>query len=196
MPAADRVQARLVLRERRAGCDPATRGLRDERIFSALGELIAGLPIANPTVALYWPMAGEPDPRAALQRWHRQGWSLALPRVQAPAEALRFCAWSPGEPLVAGLFGTRQLADCRDCLPDVVVMPCLGFDPRGYRLGYGGGYYDRTLARIAAGGRPCVAIGVAHDEAEISGFEPHVHDRALDWILTESRRLAGAAAPG
>ena len=122
--------------------------------------------------------------------------AYAPPRVQAPAEALRFCAWSPGEPLVAGLFGTRQPADCRDCLPDVVVMPCLGFDPRGYRLGYGGGYYDRTLARIAAGGRPCVAIGVAHDEAEISGFEPHVHDRALDWILTESRRLAGAAAPG
>ncbi len=172
------------------------RGLRDDRIFSAVGELIAALALEHPTVALYWPMAGEPDPRAALPNWHRAGWSLALPRVQARAEALRFCAWAPGEPLVPGLLGTRQPADCRECLPDVVVVPCLGFDARGFRLGYGGGYYDRTLARLAALGRRCVAIGVADDEAEISGFEPHVHDRALDWVLTESRRLAGAAAPG
>ncbi|MCL4746977.1 MAG: 5-formyltetrahydrofolate cyclo-ligase, partial [Burkholderiaceae bacterium] len=69
---------------------------------------------------------------------------------------------------------------------DLIVIPCLGFDARGHRLGYGGGYYDRTLAA-----RALATIGVAYDCLEVRGFDAQPHDRVLDWIVTESRVLAG-----
>lgn len=74
----------------------------------------------------------------------------------------------------------------------MIVLPCLGFDARAFRLGYGGGFYDRTLAEFAKcekNPHPVLTIGVAYDDAEIQGFEPHTHDRALDWIITQARRI-------
>jgi 5-formyltetrahydrofolate cyclo-ligase len=138
-------------------------------------------------------MPGEPDVRSALERWHREGWDLALPQVRGRGTPLRFAAWAPGDPLAAGPLGTREPADALERIPDVLVIPCLGHDERGYRLGYGGGYYDRTLAAMGDAGRRVVAIGVAREGAAVRGFEPGPHERPLDWIVTPSRRIPGQA---
>lgn len=193
--AADRAGARRALRALRAGDGTDSRRDADRAIFVAVGELIAGLGRVAPVVAAYWPMPGEPDPREALADWHRAGWPLALPAVRRPDAPLDFCAWAPGDDMAGGLMGTRQPSRCVERVPEVLVIPCLGFDARGFRLGYGGGFYDRTLAALANAGRRIVAIGVARDDAQVVGFEPHAHDRALDCIVTESRRIPSLPAP-
>ena len=195
IPAADRAAARRQLRALRAGDGTDSRRDADRAIFAGVGELITQLGQVAPVVAAYWPMPGEPDPREALANWHRAGWSLALPVVRGPEEPLDFCAWAPGDDIAGGLQGTRQPSRCVVCVPDVLVIPCLGFDGRGFRLGYGGGFYDRTLAALANAGCRVVTIGVARDDAQVVGFEPHAHDRALDCIVTESRRIPARPAP-
>lgn len=206
--AADRPAARRALRARRETLPADAGAAEDAAIFAAVDALLAalamppraaepaGVPQAPaPTLAAYWPMRGEPDVRPALTRWHEAGWRLALPQVLGRATPLRFACWAPGQPLVAGPMGTREPADGQACLPEVLVIPCLGHDEAGYRLGYGGGYYDRTLAALAQAGRRFVAIGVAREGAAVRGFEPGPHERPLDWIVTPSRRIAGRA-PG
>ena len=208
--AADRTAARRALRARRETppADAGAKAADDAAIFAAVDALLAGFAVrpreaggagvsqaSAPILAAYWPMAGEPDVRPALTRWHEAGWRLALPQVNGRAAPLRFARWVPGRPLVAGPLGTREPADGPECLPDVLVIPCLGYDEAGYRLGYGGGYYDRTLAALALAGQRFVAIGVAREDAAIRGFEPGPHERPLDWILTPSRRIA-RRAPG
>ncbi|HPU52449.1 MAG TPA: 5-formyltetrahydrofolate cyclo-ligase [Burkholderiaceae bacterium] len=199
VPAGDRALARRLLRERRGAVAPGARGAADRSLFAAAGELIGRLighrvPDA-PVVAGYWPMAGEPDPRPALADWHRAGWRLALPVVRQKDAPLEFCAWQPGDDMAPGPMGTWHPARCIPTTPDVLVIPCLGFDAGRYRLGYGGGYYDRTIEALVRAGRRVVTIGVAHDDAQMIGFEPHAHDRALDCIVTESRRLPDLPAP-
>ncbi|MBK8767181.1 MAG: 5-formyltetrahydrofolate cyclo-ligase [Burkholderiaceae bacterium] len=195
IPAADRASARRLLRARRASEASGSRRDADRCLFRAVGELIAGLGQAAPVIAAYWPMSGEPDPREALADWHRAGWRLALPAVRQLNAPLDFFAWAPGDEMAGGLLGTWQPARQVACVPDVLVIPCLGFDGRAYRLGYGGGFYDRTLAALTGAGRRVVTIGVAHDDAQVVGFEPHAHDRALDCIVTESRRIPSRPAP-
>ena len=121
----------------------------------------------------------------------RAGWGLLLPRVLARDRPLDFLPWAPGERLSVGRLGTWEPAPAPARVPDLMLIPCLGFDERGDRLGYGGGYYDRSLAALDAAGAPVIAIGVAPECAAMSGFEPGPHDRPLDWIVTESRRLRG-----
>lgn len=135
---------------------------------------------------MYWPIHDEPDLRPAMRDWHDAGLVIALPRVIARDSPLGFGVWHPDEPLESGPFGTRHPATVvPDLCPDLIVIPCLGFDARCYRLGYGGGFYDRTLARLP-GSR---SAGVAYDACEVTGFDAHSHDLPLDWVVTESRLI-------
>jgi 5,10-methenyltetrahydrofolate synthetase len=220
VPAAERREARRLLRARRAIRPPSVCEATDAALLAGLDALLedGGLRDLPPTdeaagrepapgsrapspspsaprglLAAYWPMPGEPDVRPAMRRWWRAGWGLLLPRVVARDEALVFLPWEPGERLSAGLLGTWEPALAPARVPDLILIPCLGFDERGYRLGYGGGFYDRSLAALDAAGAPVVAIGVAPECALMSGFEPGPHDRPLDWIVTESRRIRGRA---
>lgn len=185
--AADRAAARGALRVARAAIGAEDRAAADARIATAVEKLVAG--IGPPCVAGYWPMDAEPDLRPSMARWHAAGIAVALPRVAARDAPLVFDRWVPGCELAAGAHGTLHLARVDPVEPRMLVVPCLGFDPRGHRLGYGGGYYDRTLAA-----RAVASIGVAYDVLEVVGFEVQAHDRALDWLVTESRLLARAAA--
>lgn len=185
--AADRVAARRALRAVRTAIGADDRTAADARIAAAVEKLVAG---TRPTcVAGYWPIDAEPDLRPSMARWHAAGIAVALPRVAERHAPLVFERWAPGCELVAGAHGTLHPARTEPVEPRVLVIPCLGFDVRGHRLGYGGGYYDRTLAALAV-----ASIGVAYDVLEVLGFEAQAHDRTLDWIVTESRVLAGAAA--
>jgi len=183
--ASDRRAAREALLTRRTALAADARADADREIRARLARLVATLAPAPRVVAGYWAMRGEPDLGELLAAWHEEGLEVALPRVAAAAAPLEFGRWRPGAVLAAGAFGTRHPEPHDALVPDVIVLPCLGFDALCHRLGYGGGYYDRTLARLP-GAR---AIGVAYDECEIVGFEPQPYDRGLDAVVTQRRAL-------
>ena len=145
---------------------------------------------APKTLAGYWPIGDEPDLRELLHAWHRAGIVVALPRVVAKASPLEFGGWGPDARLADGPFGTLHPEPHLPVTPEVVIVPCLGFDAQCDRLGYGGGYYDRTLGALTGVG----AFGVAHDACEMIGFEPASFDRTLDAVVTERRVLRRQAA--
>jgi len=128
----------------------------------------------------------EIDPAQLLARLHREGFRLCLPVMEGKGLPLVFRAWSPGDAMGRVQWGIAEpLPDKSVLEPDIVLVPLLAFDAQGYRLGYGGGFYDRTLARLRAI-KPVVAVGVAYDELKVDAV-PHLHyDQPLDWVLTPS----------
>ena len=136
------------------------------------------------TVALYWPIGTEVDPRPLAETLHRSGRLLVLPAVIAPRTPLSFRPWTPGDALEDGPLGTRQPAGIETWRPDTVLVPLLGFDRSGNRLGYGGGFYDRTLRALRADG-PIRAVGAAFAVQELSAVPVGEHDQPLDAVITE-----------
>ena len=133
-------------------------------------------------LGVYWPLRGEPDLHPAYARLAACGVQLALPVVLARDAPLGFAYWNPGEAMQRDAMGVAIPALARTApVPDALLVPCLGFNGAGYRLGYGGGYYDRTLALAA---RPATA-GVAY-ACQGASFDAAAHDVALDVILTEA----------
>lgn len=136
-------------------------------------------------VAGYWAMRGEIDVRPVLEVLAERGQVTALPVVVDRKGPLVFRRWTVGEPLEEGPYGTRHpRADAEEVRPVCLLVPLLAFDRRGYRLGYGGGYYDRTLALLRAQG-PVVAIGIAYAGQEVEAIPTEPHDEKLDWVVTE-----------
>ena len=148
--------------------------------------LTAFTPPAGCVVSGYWPMRDEFDVRPLLREFHDRGHPCALPVVIGRGQALAFRAWSPGDPLVDAAYGTRvPPEDAAQMTPELLLVPMLAFDDRGYRLGYGGGFYDRTLATLKAP----IAVGCAYDAQRVEALPIDDHDRRLDWIVTEKRSL-------
>lgn len=145
-----------------------------------LGERAPGV------VSAYYPMAGEIWPLRLMAALKSNGHSLALPVMQGKTDPLLFRAWAPGDELIAGVWGIRQPAPSQPAVvPDILLVPLLAFDTRGYRLGYGGGYFDRTLHDLRKR-KPILAVGLGLDELEVDAV-PHLdYDERLDWILTPS----------
>jgi 5-formyltetrahydrofolate cyclo-ligase len=137
-------------------------------------------------VSGYYPMEGEIWPLPLMAALRAKGHSLALPVMQGKADPLLFRAWTPGDTLIPGVWGIRQPAPERPVvLPDILLVPLLAFDARGYRLGYGGGYYDRTLRHLRSL-KPILAVGLGLDALEVDAV-PHLdYDERLDWVLTPS----------
>lgn len=156
-----------------------------ERLLPIVGELLATRGTAatagqtRPVIGAYVPFRGEPDLSAAVASWRAAGWDVALPKVVAPDAPLVFGRWDEGATLVPGRYGIAVPEPFVAVRPSLLVAPCVGFDPRGFRLGYGGGFYDRTIAAL---GVP--AVGVAFDEARIESFEPGPFDARLDALVT------------
>jgi 5-formyltetrahydrofolate cyclo-ligase len=136
-------------------------------------------------LGVYWPIRGEPDLRHAYDAIARQGVQLALPVVVGTDLPLHFAAWSPGEPTETGPMNVSvPVPPHRIVSPDALLIPCVGFNRERIRLGYGGGFYDRTLARAP---RP-LAIGIAYQQA-LAEFAAEPHDVALDIVITEEAGL-------
>ncbi|WP_233588906.1 5-formyltetrahydrofolate cyclo-ligase [Falsigemmobacter faecalis] len=145
------------------------------------GEMLAG----------YAAMRSEADPALAMAA-HEGG--CCLPVVLRKAAPLIFRTWTPGEPLVEGSFGTRMPpGTAPERIPRVLIVPMLAFDARGYRLGYGGGFYDRTLEALRAKG-PVTAIGFAFDAQEADLVPVELTDQPLDLIVTPTRLIWPMAA--
>lgn len=139
------------------------------------------------TIGAYLPIGSEPDLNPALVAWSRasEGRALALPCcTDREAGEMDYRLWTPGEPLAADAAGIPAPAGAK-VVPDALVIPCLGWTRSRRRLGYGGGYFDRYIARVSqAGAKPrLIGVGFAVNEAEDMLFEPH--DLPLDLIITD-----------
>lgn len=143
----------------------------------------------RPVVSAYWPMGEELDVRPLLTALAARGNPCALPVVAGKVEALVFRRWRPGDGLAPGPFGTSEPgAGAEAVTPGIVVVPLLAFDRAGNRLGYGAGFYDRTLAALRARG-PVLAVGVAFDAQEVDAVPVAAGDQPLDRVVTETRSL-------
>jgi 5,10-methenyltetrahydrofolate synthetase len=164
----------------RLAIDVSLRSEYSRRIAARLREIIGD--VRDVTVSAYWPFRGEPDLRDLMATISADGGRCALPVVVERHRPLVFRQWSPGQPLERGVWNIPVPADGAEVIPDVVIAPVVGFDPRCYRLGYGGGFFDRTLAALPA--RPRV-LGVGYSGAAIPTIYPQPHDIAMDLIVTE-----------
>ncbi|MBI3444263.1 MAG: 5-formyltetrahydrofolate cyclo-ligase [Magnetospirillum sp.] len=158
-------------------------GLNASLALAALAPVL-DIP-ARAVVAGYWPLGDEIDPLPLLRDLAGRGCILALPVVTETGQPLDFRQWNLDEGLEPGPHGTRHpLAPAPSVIPSVVLVPLLAFDLRGFRLGYGGGYYDRTLARLRQGGG-VAAIGLAFAAQEVEEVPAGPWDQRLDRIATE-----------
>lgn len=170
-----KAEARRHALERRAGCDPA------------LGAALAGHvlaeapPPAGAVVAGFWPMGQEIDIRPLLQALEARGHPLVLPVTPRRGQPLAFRRWRFGAPLERGPMGTRQPGEGETVPPDWLLVPLLAFDRAGRRLGYGGGYYDRTLAALP--GATALGCGYAAQEMDVVPAGPM--DARLARVATE-----------
>ncbi len=150
----------------------------------AAAEALAQIALENlsfpETVAGVWPLPGEIDLRPLLQELHARGHRIVLPFTPPKGERLSFRSWAPGSPMLPGRFGTLY-PDGAQAEPDLLFVPLLAFDRAGRRLGYGGGYYDRTLAALP--GR--VGVGFGYASQEVGAVPVEAHDVVLSAVVTE-----------
>jgi len=175
---------REVRRDRVAAREALTwedRRPRNEAIDHLLAAGFAAF--GGQTVAFCWPFRSEPEPRFAVRRWREAGAEAALPVVVAPGTPMIFRQWWPGVATAPGVYDIPYPVDSLEVIPTAALVPLVGFDAAGYRLGYGGGYFDRTLAEYRA--RP-VTVGLAYELARLRTIHPQPHDVPMDFIVTEA----------
>jgi 5,10-methenyltetrahydrofolate synthetase len=165
----------------REAIPPHERHSRNERItrqLLAAFDVLAGAPIG-----FCWPFRAEPDPRFFLREMRRQGSRTALPVVVGKGKPLEFREWWPGAPTMPGVLDLPIPQATEVLRPRVLLVPPIGFDAQGYRLGYGGGFFDITLAATAP--QP-LTIAVAFEVSRIQTIYPQPHDIPMDFVVTES----------
>ena len=154
-----------------------------ERVAAQVAEVLDQLIdfALRPTVSLYWPFRGELDLREWMHRAHARGAQIALPVVAAKSQPMVFREWAPGCKMERGIWKIPVPSESNIVTPTVVVSPLVGHDPDCFRLGYGGGFFDRTL--LALSPRPMV-IGVGHPCSSIPTIYSQPHDIPMDVIVT------------
>jgi len=143
-------------------------------------------------IGFCWPFKAEFDARYAVRHWREQGAVAALPEVTGKGQPLRFSQWWPGAPMKRGVYDIPVPDGTPLVLPDIAIVPMNAFDGRCFRLGYGGGYFDRTLAALE---KRVVAIGVTYDACRLPSIFPQAHDIAMDFVVTEAGIYGSAGEP-
>ena len=164
-----------------ARLDLADREARSRIVSDRLLRWLRTMPLQR--LAFYWPTRGEPEVTAAVTTWLAEDSrrTAALPVVAG--QLLEFAPWRPGAPMKAGAFGIQVPDTGSRAKPQLLVIPCVGIDDLRYRLGYGGGFYDRTVAVFAV--RPSM-VGISFDCGRVKSIDPQPHDIQLDLGITES----------
>ncbi len=180
-PPSDREQLRKTMIAARRQLPPGQVQEWSARIVARLLQQFPAPP--GNCIAFCWPIHHEPDIRAALEAWQARGATGALPVVTAPAQPLAFRPWTRDTPLEPDRYGIPTPMAGPWVVPDVLLLPLNAFDDAGFRLGYGGGFFDRTLAALAP--RP-LSIGVGFELNRVASIGPAAHDQPLDWICTEA----------
>ena len=160
------------------------RAAQTSAIASDLNQLILAAP--GTVVSVYWPIKAEPDLRPWMHAMSERGVHIALPVAVELSQPLTFREWRPNARMARGLWKIPYPAEGAEVVPTVVIAPVVGFDNECFRLGYGGGFFDRTLAGFDAAP---LAIGVGFAVALIPTIFPQPHDIPMDWIVS------GAAPP-
>jgi 5-formyltetrahydrofolate cyclo-ligase len=202
----DKQTARKTLIEQRLNLPDRLQ--RAELLQRVLRIWLVGRP--DTVIGAYWPIKGEFDPLPALYRWQEDallapslgGWpvsadappmagdslakqlprKIGLPVVNKETRTLSFHAWYPGCPMAEDAYGIPKPKDTEEVVPTLLLVPCVGWGPGGYRLGYGGGFYDRTLASYTP--KP-VTVGLGYSIGALPDLQPEAHDVPLDAILSE-----------
>ncbi len=138
--------------------------------------------VSGKMVSLYWPIRGEPDLRALRHEIDAAGGYCCLPVVSIKNHPLSFRRWDQNTVLKKGTWSLAEPTDSEEVTPDVLLAPFIGIDKNGYRLGYGGGYFDRTLASLKT---PFRAIGVGFEEQRIRTIYPQPHDIPMHLVVTD-----------
>lgn len=181
---------REALIARRLAIPETERHDANERLTAALVD--AFTPPAEAVAGFCWPFKNELDARFAVRHWREGGAYGALPEVAAPRTPLTFRLWKPGVAMRAGVYDIPVPDGTPVVLPDIAIVPMNGFDGRGFRLGYGGAFFDRTLAALE---RRIVAIGIAFEALRMETIHPQPHDIPMDFVVTESAIYAASGEP-
>ena len=174
------IEQRLALPDRQQRCDLLQRVMR---------IWLVNRP--DTVIGAYWPIKGEFDPLPALHRWKEDGELLderqlrriGLPVVDKMHKTLKFHAWHPGCPMEEDAYGIPKPKDTEVIVPTLLFVPCVGYGPGGYRLGYGGGFYDRTLATLQPSP---YTVGLGFTNGFVGDLVPEPHDMPLDAILNDN----------
>jgi len=187
---------RTRLKQRRAAMDPVERSrgalLIRGRLYTWLATTRtrlreAGRPVPE-NIAAFWPLDEEPSLLPLLQQWvEEEGYRVSLPVVTTAGAPLQFRIWTPDAPMQPGAYGIHEPAGEIAPPPDIILVPALGYTRQGDRVGYGKGYYDRTLAALREQGHAFTSIGIAWAAGDLSGdsHAPEPHDYRLDSVLTD-----------
>jgi 5,10-methenyltetrahydrofolate synthetase len=180
----DSLAFRAELRQAKIAARLALSPLEHARASTFIETQLAAYLAEQPpgTIAFCWPLRNEFDCRPLVQRLLTQGWHACQPVVVAPNAAMAFRPWTPDTPMTTDRHGIPIPAESHTVVPDIVLLPLVAFDAQGYRLGYGGGYFDRTLAVLSP--RP-LALGVGFELARVDTVRPQPHDIRLDALVTE-----------
>ncbi len=183
----DWLQIKTWRRERRDELLGQRAHLPREARHQAQAQIIASLKTyltkqSASCIGFYWPFKGEIDLRALVSELLQDSAQAALPVVVEKAQPLEFWRWHSGMAMRPGIWRIPVPEQRNPVQPDLLLIPLVGFDASGYRLGYGGGYYDRTLAAMTTRPRK---IGVGHDLGRLSTIHPQEHDIPMDTIITE-----------
>jgi 5-formyltetrahydrofolate cyclo-ligase len=159
----------------------------DDRLVwdEAITERALSLPVfTQGPVSAYWPMRSEADPRPILEALHARGLPLCLPAIVGGRMIFR--RWAPWEPIVPGGFGTLvPHPDALEVRPTILIVPLAAFDRRGYRIGYGKGYYDRAISELGE----VATVGIAYAAQEIEAVPAEPHDQPLRWVVTQDETI-------
>ena len=180
------------MREEALARRPALQAAAPDAAWRMARNFIAAIPLPpSAVVSAFVAIGEETDPAPLIELLRKEGHPIALPRVVRKGEKLAFHLYEEGAALVPGVFGLSQPGeDWPEAIPDVLVVPLLAFDARGNRLGYGAGFYDRTLSALRAS-RSILAVGFAFAGQEVPDVPHRDSDEPLDWIVTElgARRI-------
>ena len=174
------------MREEALARRQALRAAAPDAAIRMARNFIAGIPIApSAVVSAFVAIGEEADPAPLIELLRKEGHPIALPRVVRKGEKLAIHLYEEGAALVPGVFGLSQPGkDWPEAIPDVLAVPLLAFDAKGNRLGYGAGFYDRTLSALRAS-RTVVAVGFAFAGQEVPDVPHNETDEPLDWVVTE-----------
>lgn len=176
-----RAELRSSMIAAREALPPSAHAAASAAIERHLGRLLAQL--APKLVGFCWPYRGEFDCRPPMRQRARGGSAAALPVIAAAQAPMSFLEWTPASAMIDGRYGIPIPAAGKTVIPDLLLMPVNAFDEQGFRLGYGGGYFDRTLAAL----RPQpVAVGVGFELARIASIAPGPFDLPMDYVVTET----------
>ena len=185
---AAKAEIRKAVLARRATIDAGVAGPRADAVAERMMGLLARFPVG--AISAFRAFGDEIGTAPLLGRLDARGYRIGLPVVMGRGRPLVFRQWRPGDVMGSGPYGIEQpLPTASEIEPDILIVPMAAFDAQGYRVGYGGGFYDRSLAALREK-KNVVAIGLAYDEQEVEAVPRDHYDARLDHLVTPTRTMA------